>query len=311
MERTDRDSLRISVVIPVRDGARAVEQSLSGLVKQDFPLKDFEVLVIDDGSTEDLRPLVRRFRERLPNLRLLRQPPKGPAAARNLGIRESCAPNIIFLDSDVLPDRDLILNLLTAMDQNPIWRAAEARVEPIGGEKTPLWDGPICSHGRRYHTAAIIYRRDVLIEAGGLDESFELPACEDVELAVRILSRGTIGFVPEAVVHHPRRRVTLGMHWRWRRYWKYEMILAKRYGILGFPEHSAGNFPRLRVAVAAVVTLPGGRLFEACKRMEKNIIEAMQASFYALFDVICGIFALSEILFSSVPLRKNYLENPS
>lgn len=87
------------------------------------------------------------------------------------------------------------------------------------------------------------------------------------------------------------------------------MILAKRYGILGFPEHSAGRFPRLRVALAAVVTLPGGRLLDACKHMRRNIGEAIWASLYAFFDVICGLIALPEIIFSPVPPRKNFLEN--
>jgi hypothetical protein len=62
------------------------------------------------------------------------------------------------------------------------------------------------------------------------------------------------------------------------------------------------------VALAAVVTLPLGRFLEACKHTKQNVREGIIASFYALFDVICGLTALPAILFSTVPPRRNYLE---
>jgi hypothetical protein len=126
-------------------------------------------------------------------------------------------------------------------------------------------------------------------------------------LAARLLKLGEYGYVPQAVAYHPVRRVTLRTHWRWRRHWKYEMILAKRYGFLSFPGHPAGPFPRLRVALAAIVTLPAGRFIEGVKYIRHKPSEGMLACLYALFDVICGLWALPSILFSSVPPRRNYL----
>jgi hypothetical protein len=97
------------------------------------------------------------------------------------------------------------------------------------------------------------------------------------------------------------------MQWRSRKYWKYVMILAKRYGFLAFPGRPVGPLPRLRVALAAIVTLPGGRLFEALKHTGHNPWEGLRACAAALFDVTCGIAALPEILFAPVPERKDYL----
>lgn len=219
--------LKATVVIPTRNRSEILEESLSFLAFQDFSKRQFEVLVCDDGSEEDIGVVVDKFRSAFPFLRLLKQDAKGPAAARNLGISEASAPIVIFLDSDVLSDKSLVRHLVRTLDENPQWLGSEARIEPVGNDKSPLWESPTCKNGGHYHTAAVAYRREVLIEVGGLDETFTLPACEDVELAMQILSRGTIGFVPEAVVYHPCRRVNLGLHWRWRRYWKYEMILAK------------------------------------------------------------------------------------
>ena len=305
MQRLFRN-IRLALVIPVQNHTEFLLQCLSLLASQCFPREDWEVLICDDGSTEDIRSAVDSFKKTL-NVKFLQQKPKGPAAARNLGIRGSESPIIIFLDSDVLPDQALVSYLINALDKNPEWMGAEARVEPAGGKRDPLWDGPICSKGGRYHTAAIAYRRAVLIEAGGFDEMFKLPACEDIDLAARVLKKGPIGFVPEAIAFHPLRPVNLRTHWHWRRHWKYEMILAKRYGFLSFPGNPAGPFPRLRVALAATVTLPTGRLIEGLKYMEREPIDGMLACFYAIFDVFCGLWALPSILFSRVPPRLNYL----
>ena len=104
MSTTADNKFQVSVVIPVRNHAELLEKNLSSLASQDFMSKDFEVLVCDDGSTENIRSVIESSR-RVLNVRLLEQKPKGPAAARNLGILDSTAPIILFLDSDVVPDK--------------------------------------------------------------------------------------------------------------------------------------------------------------------------------------------------------------
>jgi GT2 family glycosyltransferase len=306
-KKKQSSTFHVSVVVPVHNRPELLKQSLSSFTSQDFALNDFEVLVCDDGSTEDLRSIVENFNKVIPNIRLLRQKPKGPAAARNLGIHESIGPTIIFLDSDVLLDRSLISHMVSAMDKNLEWMGAEANIKPVGGEDNPLWDAPVSNTGGRFHTAAIAYRRNALLLAGGFDETFAFSACEDVDLAARVLRYGDIGFVPKAIVYHPRRRVTLRTHWQWRKFWRYEIILAKRYGFLSFPGHPAGPFPRLRVALAAIVTLPAGRFIEGLKYIKHKPMDGMLTCFYAIFAVFCGLWALPSILFSGVPKQRNYL----
>jgi hypothetical protein len=63
----------------------------------------------------------------------------------------------------------------------------------------------------------------------------------------------------------------------------------------------------LRVALAAVVTQPAGRVIEGIRYMRKDFFEGSLACFYALLDVLCGTWALPSIFFSRVPERKNYL----
>jgi GT2 family glycosyltransferase len=206
-----------------------------------------------------------------------------------------------------MAERDFVASITECLTRHPDWAGAEARLIPTGGEDGPLWDAPDSEGGGRFHTAAIAYRLDALVAAGGLDETFLLPACEDVELAARILPGGQIGFAPEARVYHPRRRVLLRTLWNWRRHWKYVTVLAKRYGFLAFPNESAGPVPRLRVAFAAVVSLPAGRFRRGLAHLRRDRAAGVLACAYAAFDILCGLSALREILFAGIPERRRYL----
>ncbi len=300
--------LRASVVVPVHNRPDDLRRCLESLADQDWPAEHFEVLVCDDASDDDLTAILKASRNALPNLRLLRQNGRrGPAAARNMGFRAGAGEIFVCVDSDVTCSPDFLRRLVAAMDLQPGWVAAAARVVATGGSNSPLWDAPV-NDGGSYLSAACAYRREALTRSGGFDESFLLPACEDADLAARLFRLGAFGFVGDAVVSHPRRRITMGTHWRWRRHWKYVMILAKRYGFLAFPGRSAGRFPRLRVALSAVVSLPAGRFRAALKHLRHAPPDALRACGYALFDVVCGLWALPGVLFGRVPPFRSSLK---
>ena len=298
----------VAVVIPVRNRSDLLEKCLASLKGQNLPEGPIEIIVCDDGSNDDPRMVVEKFLGCLPQIRLVRQEAKGPAAARNLGFRSSSAAMFICLDSDIVCAPDCIKLLVKALEVNPDWVAAEATVLPLHGKYSILCDAPE-NRGGSFLSAASAYRADALKVAGGFDEEFPRPACEDADLAARLLQIGQYGYMPEAIAYHPLRPVTLRTHWRWRRHWKYEMILAKRYGFLSFPGHPSGPYPRLRVALAAIVTLPAGRFLQGVKEMLQNPRDGILACLYALFDVFCGTWALPNILFGPVPPRRNYLSN--
>lgn len=300
-------SPQVTVVVPVRNRSDLLRPCLDCLTKQDLDGNLFEVVVCDDGSTEDIAAAIADFQSGPIGVRLLKQPPRGPAAARNLGIRGSQSPILVFVDSDVRPHVESVRRLVEALENNPPWCGAEATVEPIEGEDDPLWDAPT-AHGGRYLTAGIAYRRSALEQAGGFDEAFRLPACEDVELAVRVLHVGEIGYVPEALILHPRRRITLRARWRWRLFWRYTVWLAARYGFLAWPGKPT-RFPRMRTALAAIVTLPLGRALDAVGCLPSSPSVGIRALGHAAFDVLCGLAALPDILFCRVPERPGYLQD--
>ena len=296
-----------SIVIPTYNRADLLRIVLVGLKAQSLSPDQFEVLVCDDGSTEDLGPVCQASAEALPHLRHLRQVNSGAAAARNLGVRHACSEVILFMDSDVVPLPGVVEGLLDALGAHPEWVGAEAALKPTGEQTGPLWTAPASAEGGYYHTAGIAYRRKILEAVGGLDQAFKMAACEDVELAVRVLQHGPIGFVPAAVVEHPRRRVTWQTHWRGRKHWRYITILAVRYGILAFPGKSVGKYPRLRVAWCALVTQPAGRFLSAVKSGTENLEDALVGMSHAVLDVVGGLWALPGIFWGGIPERRDYL----
>ncbi len=297
-----------SVVIPVYNRADMLREVLIGLAKQTMPTDAFEVLVCDDGSTESLDATLALFATSLPRIRHLRQANQGPAAARNLGIAHATADVVVFLDSDVIPAHNVVEGLTRALAANPVWQGAEAKLQPTGGQDSFGWDAPRSDSGGHYHTAGIAYRKTVLKEVGGLDENFCKAACEDVELAVQVLRHGPIGFVPEAVVYHPRRRRTAASCWKGRKNWRYVQMLASRYGFLAWPGNKT-SFPRLRTALCAIATLPAGKSLEALKRLPACPGDAIRGLGLAFVDWLGGVSMLPVILFAPLPPRRSRLFN--
>jgi len=100
--------LQLGIVIPTRNRATKLERTLQSLLAQTTPLQDFEVVVVDNDSSDDTPKMLRQFWGRFPNWQCLKQTKPGAAAARNCGI-ESCKSQILlFLDDDVIAEPDLV-----------------------------------------------------------------------------------------------------------------------------------------------------------------------------------------------------------
>src|SRR5262245_43038369 len=118
----------ISVVVPTRNRAADLGRCLEALAEQDISLDSFEVLVCDDGSTEPIETIVGEYARRGLRVRHLSQSPRGPAAARNLGIRNARAGIVAMTDSDTLPDRGWLRRLGQALTDHPEAVAVEGQV---------------------------------------------------------------------------------------------------------------------------------------------------------------------------------------
>ena len=98
--------MKISVIIPTFNRKEILKIALLALNKQDFPLSDFEVIIIDDGSTDETNKLVEKM---LPFLGyktvLLKQSNRGPAKARNQGIKKAKGKLVLIINGNIHRDR--------------------------------------------------------------------------------------------------------------------------------------------------------------------------------------------------------------
>lgn len=206
--------MRVSVVIPVYNGGEALAECLRALAAQTLPAEDYEVIVVDDGSTDGSAEAAKRF-----GARLLRQTNQGAASARNRGLRESRAEWVAFTDADCVPSREWLGRLLAAV-------MAEGRRDGALGAAGRTVGFPAASAAARFadltgaldaerHLAHplfpfapsgnLMYRRSALLAAGGFDPRYV--AYEACELHGRLieLQRGDFFYEPRAVVLHRHR----------------------------------------------------------------------------------------------------------
>ncbi|MGE0132671.1 MAG: glycosyltransferase family 2 protein [Blastocatellales bacterium] len=283
--------IEISVVIPTRNRSEDLKTCIRALAAQDFPREKYEVIVCDDGSEEDISTVADEFRRSGFGLCYLRQEQRGPAAARNLGIRNARGAIVAMTDSDTLPDRSWLRRLHQALINNPDAVAVEGRVHAANeGEFDPLGEGPTNKSGGVYLTCNCAYRREALIEVGGFDETFPYAAYEDTELAARAQQIGRIVWEPEAIVVHPQRPLTLRAVMKKLKHWEYVLLMGYRYGYLAWKQYPVKR-PGLRVALLSVVALPAAKFKTAAKWIGRKPKDAAKLFLFGVAESL-GAMAL-------------------
>ncbi len=231
---------RISVVVCTYNGARTLANCLDALGRLDYP--DFEVIVVDDGSTDGSALIASEF-----DVRVITTPNQGLSAARNTGMEAATGEIVAYTDDDARPEPQWLRFLA--------WSLLTTDHAGIGGPNiAPAGDGPIAAcvanaPGGPVHVLLtdeiaehipgcnMAFRRDRLLEVGGFDPRFRT-AGDDVDLCWRIQDQGwTIGFNPAAMVWHHRRN-SLRTYWKQQQgYGKAEALLEakwpNRYNALG------------------------------------------------------------------------------
>jgi GT2 family glycosyltransferase len=198
----------ISVVVATHDRRERLAALLAGLRAQSLGPERFEVVVVDDASSDGSAELLEAERQRGElALRWVREETgRGPASARNRGWRMAQAPLVAFTDDDCVPVPGWLeaLLALAATDEHAI---VQGRTLPNPDERDAL--GPfaktvhIPQASPHYETCNIAYPRALLERVGGFDEAYPAPAGEDSDLGWRALEAGGVAlFAPEAVVHH-------------------------------------------------------------------------------------------------------------
>jgi len=185
----------VSVIIPTFNRRKFVREAIDSVLAQDFD--DFELIVVDDGSTDGTAEALADYGNRI---RLIRQSNRGVSAARNTGIRASEAPLIALLDSDDLWRAGKLTAQTAFLRAHPdvlicqteeIWVRNGLRVNPRRKHRKP--SGDIFARSLELclvSPSAVMMRRRLLDEVGLFDES--LPACEDYDLWLRVACRHAV-----------------------------------------------------------------------------------------------------------------------
>jgi glycosyltransferase involved in cell wall biosynthesis len=193
----------LSVVICIRNGASFLPDLQTALLSLEEPPGGFEVIFVDDQSTDGTGAHLQRITERDRRFSLIRGRGIGLAAARNDGISKARGRFVALTDADVIPDRDWLVQIHQVLENGRV-RAVEGLVAPWTDNGSPLIRNVRNQDGGRFMTANMVYERLLLNELNGFDEAFTPPCfLEDTDLAYRALDRGIeIPFVKDVRVRH-------------------------------------------------------------------------------------------------------------
>lgn len=190
----------VTVLMCVRNGERFLKAALASISEQSF--KDFEFLVIDDGSTDGTAAMLRSWQD--PRLRVQRQEPLGLTRSLNRGLGSLRTPYVARMDADDVSHPERLARQVDLMQGNAgialsgTWATyVDEAGRPVGSARPPLdhetigaqllWDNAFCH-------PSMIFRSEAIRALGGYDEAFE--RSQDYDLAWRVQRAARVANLP-------------------------------------------------------------------------------------------------------------------
>jgi glycosyltransferase involved in cell wall biosynthesis len=225
-----------SVVVVTHNRASRLADLLETLRAQTLGHQRFEVVVVDDVSTDETAALLERERARGElQLRVVRRDDApSRAAARNAGWQAARGSVIAYIDDDCIAAPDWLDQGLRACAEHP-GAVVQGRVDPIPAESSNLSPSTrtqrIHQAGPYYQTCNIFYPREMIAELGGFDaEAYVSHGGEDTDLAWRAISNGApTTFAERARAYHAVNQIGLLGRLRFAGHWSESMLVYKRY----------------------------------------------------------------------------------
>jgi len=259
---------KLSIIISCRNSEPTLAETLESIAAQDYP-HWWELVVVDNGSTDRTAEVARTFAGRIPNLRVIRPPVPGHQGhGVNHGIEHSTGEAIVFLDSDDVIGTDYLLHMGRAMTTHGF---VGARVDidllnppAVRARRRMLQSTGIDTYSRFRPAAigaAMGARRDALEAVGRMDE--DLPTQLDIDVSWRMAAKGypTV-FVPAAVLHYRYRTTPKDIFKQERGYGVGSVALYRKFRPEGMPGRSilqiGADLARLLVGLRELRT-EGGR----------------------------------------------------
>ena len=197
---------KVSVVIPVFNGAAFIARAVESVLAQTF--KDFEIVIIDDGSSDNTQTVLEQFSNQ-PNIRCLYQENAGPAHARNVGVKSASGDYIAFLDCDDMWFPEKLELQMAIFGESDSAGLIHSNYEVIAS------DGEVIQYAKAGHTRDVFHQtftgghapllsttvvsRTIFEQIGGFDSA--LWVSEDSDLILRLYDVTTFECLDRTLVH--------------------------------------------------------------------------------------------------------------
>jgi len=192
----------VSIVVPAYNAGETIGPLLDSLLNLDYT--EYEVIIVNDGSTDRTKEIVERY-----PVRLINQPNRGASAARDAGFRVASGEIVAYVDSDVTVTRDWLRELVPAFS-DPTVAATTGQTIFLRNDTIASWLRSLDIARRNAHRKTYTrlangpnsaFRKTVLAEVGGFDPRWY--HAEDTEVSYKIGLRGhRIQYVPGAIAYH-------------------------------------------------------------------------------------------------------------
>ena len=250
--------VNVSVIVPAYNAERCLPDCLAALVSQDYPRDRYEIIVVDDGSTDGTLRVATRD-----GVIRLSQVHQGPAAARNTGILFAQGDLLLFTDADCAPAAEWISAMAETFADPSVsgckgvyrtsQRSLVARFVQVEYEEkyAKMQFGRPIDFVDTYSAA---YRKAVLLREGVFDERITVPSVEDIELSFRLAERGhRLLFNPWAVVYHHHPDTVWSYVRRKLRYGSWRFPVYQRYPVKIKGDSHTPRVLQVQLALAALI----------------------------------------------------------
>ncbi|UEM23993.1 glycosyltransferase [Skermanella mucosa] len=254
----------ISIVMPSYNSSAFIREAIDSVIAQTFP--HFELLVCDDGSTDDTIGIVEELAGKDGRIRLIRNQHGGVSRNCNVGLREARFPWIARLDADDIAVPDRLETQVRAAERHPdvvCWGGGARLISRHGRRLRGTQLGPVNAsefeEARR--TGKVIYvlgptvmfRRDLALELGGYDPRFD--GAEDIELLSRLADRGQVRTLPKVLTHYRIHGQSVTAHRSAKQRVLFSFIEARNRARLAGCDLELDDFVAARSARPAIVRL--------------------------------------------------------
>ncbi len=191
--------MRVSIIIPVYNSQDTVQKAIESALNQKFPRKDFEVIVINDGSTDKTLEILKKYKGQI---RIINQKNRGAVKAANKGFKEARGRYVIKIDADDYLERNILKEMAEVLDKNPeidfvycdYYETSEKRETKI-----------ISTRDNIFNTAAsgIMFRKNKFAKEGFYNENIKFA---EYDLLLKTLNKWKSCHIPKLLFYYVRKK---------------------------------------------------------------------------------------------------------